>query len=272
VLILRGGFSDNVTDTDTHYVDLNAKIKSGSNGETFAWSKALDDDENTEFTANLINSFVDQSHKVLNKHPINQIRRKRGLMPANIILTRGAGIQLPKLKKYRKAMAIVNMPLEKGICKIAGMDVFGFDYPKMKNYDVYENLYDGLTKMIKHSVRTLRWRGRKYDFAYIHIKETDVPGHDNKPYEKKNFIEMIDKKLFSFLRKYAEKNKVKILVTGDHSTPCKLKEHSADPVPVLLFDPKKEGDKTTAFSETQAKKGALGKIIGKNLLKKVGFA
>ena len=91
-----------------------------------------------------------------------------------------------------------------------------------------------------------------HDLCYIHIKETDLPGHDNKPHEKKNFLELIDKKLFSFLKSYVEKNNVKLIVTGDHSTPCKLKEHSADPVPLLLYDGK-DPDKTAAFSEKHAK-------------------
>jgi 2,3-bisphosphoglycerate-independent phosphoglycerate mutase len=270
VLVFRGGFSDNISDTDTHYVGLN-KNKSLLAKECFSWSKALDEEENTEFSANLVNSFVDQSFKILNKHPINQIRRKRGLMPANIVLTRCAGIQMPKVRKFRKAMAIVNMPLEKGICKLSGMDVFGFDYPRMKGYDVYENLYQGLTKMIKHAVKTLKWKGKKYDFAYIHFKETDTPGHDNKPFEKKNFIEMLDKKFFSFLKSYAEKNKLKVIVTGDHSTPCKLKDHSADPLPLLYYNAGKSADKTDKFSEKQAKKGSLGKILGVDLLKRIGF-
>ena len=270
VLVLRGGFSDNITDTDAHYVKL-AGDKKGLLNERFEWSKALDDDENTEFTANLINSFIDQSFKVLNNHSVNQVRRKRGLMPANIILHRNAGIQMPKLKKYKKAMALVNMPLEKGICKQAGMDVFGFDYPKMKNYDVYENLYHGLNKMIKFTSKNLWWKRNKYDFCYIHFKETDIPGHDNKPYEKKNFLEMLDKKFFSFLRKFAEKNGVKVIVTGDHTTVCKLKEHTADPVPVLVYDSKKQPDKTTKFSEKQAKNGSLDRFKSQELLKKAGF-
>ena len=166
-------------------------------------------------------------------------------------------------------MAIVNMPLEKGICKLSGMDVYGFDYPKMKGYDVYDNLYAGLLKMIKVAIRNLKWRGRKYETCYIHFKETDVPGHDNKPYEKKNFIEILDKKFFSFLKKYVEKKGIKLIVTGDHSTPCKLKEHSADPLPVLLYG--KGKGKCDAFSEKQSRKGALGKVFGKNLLKKAGF-
>jgi len=268
VLVLRGGFSDNITNIDTYqHEEGKITIK-----EYFDWAVALDDDENTEFSANLVNSFVDQSFKILSEHPINKIREKRGLMPANIILTRDPGIETPELNKFRKAMAIVNMPLEMGICKLSGMETFSFNYPSMKNYDVYENLCQGLKMMTTFAVKTLKKKGSKYDFCYIHFKETDVPGHDNKPFEKKNFIELIDSEFFSFLKIYAEKNKVQVIVTADHSTPCSLKTHTADPVPVMLYDSEKKPDKTVAFNESQAKKGGLGKIIGKNLLKKTGFA
>jgi 2,3-bisphosphoglycerate-independent phosphoglycerate mutase len=95
-----------------------------------------------------------------------------------------------------------------------------------------------------------------------------VPGHDNKPFEKKEMIEFLDRKFFSFLAKFAEKNNVKVLITADHSTPCKLKGHSADPVPVLLCDwSKKKGKEEKSFNEKEAKNSELGKLYGKELLK-----
>ena len=82
-------------------------------------------------------------------------------------------------------------------------------------------------------------------------------------------LEYIDKTLFKFLRKFAPPNKIKILVTGDHSTPCKLKAHSADPVPVLFYNDSIPKEKQ--FSEKEARKGTLGGFMGNELLKKVGF-
>ena len=63
------------------------------------------------------------------------------------------------------------------------------------------------------------------------------------------------------------------MVTADHSTPCSLKTHSSDPVPVLVYGGEEENgkDQTTEFNEIQARKGDLGKMYGKELLKKVGF-
>lgn len=266
ILIIYGGLSDNITNTDT-YMHEKGKIFVK---ESFEWARPLDEDENTQFSANLVNSFVDQAAKILENHPINSLRKKKGLLPANIILTRDAGVELPDLNKFRNSMAIVNMPLEKGISKASGMKVFVADYPKMNNFDVYENLKKGLLEMIEFAIKTLKKQGEDFNFCYLHFKETDVPGHDNKPLEKKQFIEILDKEFFGFLREYAEKNKVKIIVTADHSTPCKMKTHTSDPVPVLFYDPSQIGDDLD-FNEGNSCRGSLGRIYGRQLLKKTGF-
>ncbi len=82
-------------------------------------------------------------------------------------------------------------------------------------------------------------------------------------------LEYIDKTLFAFLRNFAPQNKINVVVTADHSTPCKLKTHSADPVPVLLYN--NSIPKEKKFNETEARKGSLGKIEGKDLLNVVKF-
>ena len=261
VLVFRGGFSDNILGNDIVY----SKKKSYKN----IFSKALDDDENSQYTVNILNEFFEKAYETLDKHPVNEERRKKGLMPANYILARGAGIEPTKLKFYSKWLCIGYVPVVKGFSKVSGMKVFSFKYPSLKKLDVYDNLYKGLKKACKFSIKTLKKNHKKFDYAYIHIKETDVPGHDNKPLEKKFMIEYIDKTLFNFLRKFAPKKKINVVVTGDHSTPCKLKSHSADPVPVLFYNDSVPKEKE--FSEKESRKGTLGRIIGKDLLKKVGF-
>jgi 2,3-bisphosphoglycerate-independent phosphoglycerate mutase len=157
------------------------------------------------------------------------------------------------------------MPLEIGISKASGMKTFAFNYPEMKELDVYANLYAGLKKASKFSRKILKRMGKKYNYFYVHFKETDVPGHDNRPEEKKYMIEFLDNNFFSFLVKYAEKNKIKLLISADHSTPCNMKTHSADPVPVLFCDWSNEDKKE--FSERACRAGKLGKLYGKNVLK-----
>ena len=263
VLVFKGGFSDNVWGNDVHY-HKNPKDK-----DKICFSKPLDDDENSQYSANLLNEFYEKAYEVLKNHPVNKERRKKGLMPANYLLVRGPGIETPKLKFYKKWFSVAYMPLEIGFSQVSGMKIFSFKYPRLKDHDVYENLYKGLKKACKVSIKAIKQSYKKYDYAYIHIKETDIPGHDNKPFEKKLMIEYVDKKLFFFLKKFATNKKIKIVVTGDHSTPCKLKSHSADPVPVLFYN--NSAPKEKEFSEKGVKTGSLGRILGRDLLSKVGF-
>ena len=263
-LVFKGGFSDNISGNDSTYDQGKTTLS-----ERKSSCKPLDDDENSQYSANIVNEFLEKAFEALDNHPVNQNRRKKGLLPANYLLIRGAGIEIPKLKIYKKWACVAYMPLEKGFASLSGMKVHEFDYPKLKSLDAYKNLHDGLEKACDFSIKTIKKVRKDVDYLYIHLKETDLPGHDNKPFEKKMMIEYIDKTLFSFLRKFAPPNNIKIVVTGDHSTPCKLKGHSADPVPVLFYNNSELKEKH--FSEKEAAKGKLGKIIGNDLLKKVGF-
>ena len=182
--VLRGGFSDNLSGNDITYL----KGKSGQTDKIIS-IKPLDDDENSQYTANILNGFLEKVFEVLDKHPVNEERRKKGLLPANYLMLRGAGIETPKLKFYKKWMAVVYMPLEIGFARSCGMKVFSFIYPPLRGLDVYKNLHEGLEKACRLSIKALRRNYKKHDYAYIHIKETDLPGHDNKPFEKKEMFE-----------------------------------------------------------------------------------
>lgn len=263
-LVFRGGFSDSFTGNDATYIQGKSKAM-----EKVERCKPTDDDENTQYSVNIVNEFLEKAYRVLDKHPINEERKKRGLLPANYLLVRGAGIEIPKLKQYKKWISPSYMPLEIGFSKCSGMEVVSFDYPKLKGLDAYENLYDGMRRACKFNVKVLKKYWKKFDYAYIHIKETDLPGHDNKPVEKKEMIEYIDKTLFKFLRKFAPPRKIQMAVTADHSTPCKLKAHSADPVPILFYND--SIPKAKKFCEKEARIGTLGRCNGEDFLKKIGF-
>lgn len=264
-LVFRGGFSDNVSGNDSTYLEgMNLFINKISK------CKPLDEDENSQYSANIVNEFLEKAYEVLNNHPINIARIRKGLLPANFLFIRGAGIEPPKLKQYKKWVSSSYMPLEIGFSNICGMKNYSFEYPELTGIDAYENLWKGLRKACKHAANVIQKNLKRADYAYIHIKETDLPGHDNKPVEKKLMLEYIDITLMKYLRSVAPQYKIKIVVTGDHSTPCKLKAHSADPVPVLFYNC---GQVPVAkkFCEKECRKGELGRIIGSELLQKVGF-
>ena len=264
VLVFKGGFSDNISGNDSTYVQGRTVSI-----EKVGYCKPLDDDENSQYSANIANEFIEKAFEVLDHHPVNQERRKKGLLPANYLMLRGAGIEVPKLKIYRKWASVAYMPLEIGFSRLSGMTVHTFDYPKLKGLDAYENLYDGLEEACSFAEKIINKVKKDFDYVYVHIKETDLPGHDNKPIEKKIMFEYIDKTLFKFLRKFAPPNNIKVAVTGDHSTPCRLKGHSADPVPFLVYNDSVPKEKR--FSEAEAANGKLGKISGNEFLRKIGF-
>jgi 2,3-bisphosphoglycerate-independent phosphoglycerate mutase len=265
-LVFRGGFSDAVSGNDLVYSG-GKKKSNNSVGRCIP----LDETENTVYTASVVNDFLEKVHMILEKHPVNLKRIKKGLLPANYLFIRGAGIECPKLKQYKKWVSLGYMPLEIGFSKISGMKVFGFEYPRLEGIDSYGNLYEGLELACKNAIKMLKKFHKTSEYAYIHIKEIDLPGHDNKPFEKKQMIEYVDKTLFKFLRKFCPSKEIKLLVTGDHSTPCRLKDHSDDPVPVLFYDRKENLLEEKSFSEREARVGVLRKILGKELLSRVGF-
>ena len=265
VLMIEGDFSSEILENDRTYSSGSAKEV-----ERVSVCRAKTKKEKAVHTAEVLNEFLVLAYDVLRKHPVNSIRRKKGLLPANYLLVRGAGVEKPKFKQHKNWISAHYMALEKGFSRLSGIKNYSFEYPALKGVDSYKNLWDGLKKAAKHSIKVVKKNLDRVDYCYIHIKETDLPGHDNKPFEKKAMIEYLDKTLFKYLAKVAPMKEVKVVVTGDHSTPCKLKAHSADPVPVLFYNlgiPKEK-----KFNETEARKGSLGKILGKDFLKKVGFS
>ncbi len=257
-LIFKGKFSSNVSNVDPAY-EKQGNFSKALSSKNLQLKRCypLDNKKETIEASSIINEFMQKSIPILKNHYINKKRIKKHLLPANIILPRDAGTSLPNLPKKKDWIALVNMPLETAIAKLAGMKVFTFEHAKT-NLLPYKNHYANLTITIKNSLKHINSSHN----TYIHFKETDIPGHDGLPLEKKRMIELLDKKFFKHLKKI--KNTI-IIITADHSTPCKLKSHSSDPVPLLVYGLGKNS--STRFTEKESKKGSLGKLYGKDILK-----
>jgi 2,3-bisphosphoglycerate-independent phosphoglycerate mutase len=211
--------------------------------------------------ARLTNEFVEESSKVLENSEINKKRKREGKLPANLILTRDGGDRLPDFPKINKLFNLkmgcfVEMPVEKGIALLTGMDIVKLPLP---------------TKDLKkdYIVRAQKVQSTmsSYDALYIHIKGPDEPAHDGDYKKKKESIELIDKYFFGELLSNVNLNEVIITVTADHSTPCGMKAHSGDPVPLVISGKGFTPDGLKAFSEKEAEKGSLGTLKGNELMK-----
>ena len=220
-------------------------------------SRPLKDIEGARLAADLVNEFTEKVISILKTHKVNTIREKNGMKPANILLLRDAGDTLPNITKipdrFRvKFASILDMPVEKGVSKITGMR----DY-KAGNISDYHAKAKKTTELLQ-----------THDGVYIHIKGPDEPGHDGDAERKTKIVEQIDSDFFSTLIQEVDLEHTIFLISADHSTPCTIKGHSADPVPVLISGHKVEPDNVCRFTEKEAAKGGLGVMLGKNVLPK----
>jgi 2,3-bisphosphoglycerate-independent phosphoglycerate mutase len=200
-------------------------------------------------TAKLLNEFAVQIHKVLERDPVNARRREEGNLPANFLLMRDAGTKVPKVRTLRqkfgfRSIALADMPVELGIAKVVGMDteVFSAD----RSQAAYSQRAERAIELID-----------RYDLVYVHLKGPDEFGHDGDFEGKRKSIEDIDAAFFGGL---VEMKAKLMCVTADHSTPCVAKGHTDDPVPILITGSRHKPDGSLRFTESYAKKGALGII------------
>jgi len=210
--------------------------------------------------AALLNEFTLKSHQVLQEAAINKKRIADGKVPANVILSRDAGDHLPKfppMSEYYKVRfgSFVEMPVEKGIALLTGISIV--DVPSNTGHPDVD--YAIWAKIALQKIS-------EFDGLYIHIKGPDEPGHDGDFNKKKASIEAIDKCFFGNLLPSLKLKDCIVVVTADHSTPCKLKAHSADPAPLVISGDNIKPDGTLSFSEKACHEGSLGEIIGKDLM------
>ncbi|MCG3258702.1 MAG: 2,3-bisphosphoglycerate-independent phosphoglycerate mutase [Candidatus Heimdallarchaeota archaeon] len=247
-LILRGdGLSDQVSENDPH-VERKEPLE----------FKPLDESPEAEKTARVLTSFVMKARTILNNAELNKKRVEEDLLPANYLLIRGAG-KVPKLPNFEEeycleTACIAGGGLYKGVGRMLGMHII--EDSRMSG---------GTTTDLSTKFEITHNALNDYDFVFTHVKGTDNYSHDGKYKEKSEFIERVDKELYRFLPENYEGDLV-IMITGDHSTPCSFKDHSADPVPILIYSPDCRRDKVEKFGESYAVDGSLGHILGKHIM------
>ena len=111
-----------------------------------------------------------------------------------------------------------------GIARLAGMDYY--------IRDSFTGSFD-TDLMGKARLAAELLKEKKYDWVVLHIKGTDLAGHDNRPDKKKEIVEQTDQML-GYLLNELDLEQCYISFTADHSTPCKVGDHSGMAYPPLL--------------------------------------
>jgi 2,3-bisphosphoglycerate-independent phosphoglycerate mutase len=267
VLVIRGirsKLSGWITNTDPAYAREGVFGVAKEKFENFlAESQPMpgyEDSAETKEAASLLNEFTQKSHKILSESYVNKKRLSENKLPANIILSRDAGDHLPKFPPiftlYNiKFGSFVQMPVEKGIALLTGMEII--DVPESCGH-----LDVDYTVWAKIALDSMK----RYDGIYVHIKGPDEPGHDGDFNKKKEIIELIDKFFFGNLLPKLDISNTILAVTSDHSTVCAIKAHSANPVPLLITGGNIKPDGSLSFSEKAAKLGSLGELNGRDIM------
>lgn len=244
-LVLRGAdLGHEVTDVDPEA--LGEKVRQARGG-----------DESSETTARVLNQFVRRSYELLKDHPVNRQRRGEGKLPANIVLTRGAGIA-PHLEPFEQrhhltGACVVEVGLIKGIGHYLKLEV-----PEVPGatggYDTDE------LALARAAVAALDRR----DFVLCNLKTPDLAGHDGDALRKIEALKKFDR-LVGYVAEQLGAGAY-ILVTGDHSTPVAVRDHSGEPLPVAIAGPGVRTDAVREFGERSAAVGGLSRIRGADLM------
>lgn len=213
-------------------------------------------------TVELLNNLIMKSREVLANHPVNRARAAAGKDPANCISLWSAGYK-PAMKtfqeNYNLTGAVVSaVDIIKGLGIYAGMDVIEVNGATGLADTNYEGKAEAVLKALED-----------HDFVYAHVEATDEAGHEGDIDLKIKALEYLDKRLVKTIVEETARwdEKVSIAVIPDHATPCKLRTHTHDPVPFIIYNPDLPADDVTEYDEETTQKGYYGTLRGDEFIK-----
>lgn len=205
-------------------------------------------------TAEAVNRFIQVAHQRLDSHPINKKRAEKGLIPANGLITRGAGHpeQSESLVRHLglKSVLISSEATVTGVGKMLGYKTINDpSFTADSDTDIEAKMNAAAAALQDH------------DFVVLHIKGTDICAHDLDPQAKCDLIERIDTAL-----ERINHPELIIAITGDHSTDSTTGRHTGDPVPSLISGPGIRRDNCKQYGESTCMQGGMGRINGTGFL------
>jgi 2,3-bisphosphoglycerate-independent phosphoglycerate mutase len=206
-------------------------------------------------TADLVNDLILKSQELLKNHPINLKRASEGKDMANSIWPWSPGYR-PQMDRMQerfpqlKSGAVISaVDLIRGIGYYAGLRRIMVEGAT----GLYDTNYENKVAAALEALRT-------DDFVYLHIEASDEAGHEGDIPLKMMTIENLDSRavgpIYEAVKDWDEP--VAIAVLPDHPTPCKLRTHTAEPIPFLIWYKGIEPDNVQVFDEKSAEAGSYG--------------
>ena len=204
------------------------------------------------------------SWDILDKHPINEARRARGLKPANSIWFWSPGKKpaLPSFKeKWGIEGAVISaVDLIKGIGLCAEMKSIDVEGATGNVHTNYEGKAQAAIEAFKNGI----------DYVYVHVEGPAECGHRAETENKVLSIELIDKKILAPIYEYLKSSgeDFKIAILPDHPTPIALRTHTMDAVPYMLYSSTEEKTGVATLNEDTAKSTGLYVSAGHTLMER----
>jgi 2,3-bisphosphoglycerate-independent phosphoglycerate mutase len=209
-------------------------------------------------TAKLLNYLIMRSMYLLDEHPVNQKRIAEGKDPASCIWPWSPGYrpQMPSFKELwgiERAAVISAVDLIQGIGVLAGMDVIKVEGAT----GLYNTNYEGKARATIDALKD-------HDLVYLHIEASDEAGHEGDAPLKVKTIEYLDYRVVKTLMEETSKMEepVAIAVLPDHPTPCRIKTHTREPIPFIIYKPGNTPDEVDKYDEFAAGKGSYSLLKG----------
>jgi 2,3-bisphosphoglycerate-independent phosphoglycerate mutase len=260
-----GPLSPNVSNADPFYEKVGGMGQARRPDEPRLLPvRATQPSPEAERTAQAINAFLERVPEVLAGQRINARRAMGGKKLANMLLVRNAGARRPGVptpfaEKYGlTGAAVTEMPVERGIARLLGLADL-YVGPMGADRD------EGYRSRAAATRRALE----EHPFVYVHLKGPDEPGHDGDAQLKKEIVEAIDRSFFGPFLEGMDLTRARLAITADHSTPCDLKGHSDDPVPLLIVGAGVRAGATQPhikFGDADAARGDLGHRAGSDVM------
>ena len=214
----------------------------------------------------VLRTMMEKSYSILNDHPLNQARAAAGKNKANSLWFWGAGTK-PRVQNFQektglKGAMISAVDLLKGIAVGAGMKVCQVEGATGSIDTNFEGKAQAaIDALLKDGC----------DFAYIHVEAPDEMGHQGKIAEKVKSIEYLDSRLIALVKQAMEQagEDYRMLILPDHPTPIRIRTHTGDPVPYLLYDSTKQLKKAERFTEANARAAGNFEPNGYRLIDKL---
>ena len=213
-------------------------------------------------TADLLNGLILRSQKLLENHPVNIKRKAEGKDAANSIWPWSPGYR-PRMQTLMERFGIDSGVVISAVDLIRGIGVYAGLKPILVEgaTGLWNTNYEG---KVAAAVAALK----DNDFVFLHIEASDEAGHEGDYNLKIKTIENLDSRVCKpILEAVQQMNEpITIAVLPDHPTPCRIRTHTGEPVPFLIYWPGDHADSVERFSEHSAQQGSYGLLEGEQFI------